>query len=39
MRIEGIQSQRGYKRRAHFGGNPATVALNLVEQQFAPAVE
>jgi putative transposase len=36
MKVAGIQSQRGYKRRHHYGGKPATVAPNLVEQQFDP---
>ena len=34
MRSEGIQSQRGYKRRGHYGGKPSVVAPNLVERQF-----
>ena len=36
MKVAGIQSQRGYKRRHHYGGKPATVAPNLVEQQVDP---
>ncbi|MEX0941674.1 MAG: IS3 family transposase [Pseudomonadales bacterium] len=34
MKAAGIQSQRGYRRRNHYGGKPAAVAPNLVERQF-----
>lgn len=35
MKSAGIQSERGYKRKAHYpGGNPAAVAPNLLDRQF-----
>ena len=35
MRAEGLQSQRGYKRRAYYGGKPANVADNILERDFS----
>ena len=35
MRAEGLQSQRGYKRRAYYGGKPAVAAPNLLERDFS----
>ena len=35
MKAEGIQSQRGYKRRGYYGGKPAIVAPNLVQRDFS----
>lgn len=35
MKTVGIQSERGYKRKAHYpDGDPASVATNLPERQF-----
>jgi putative transposase len=34
MRAEGLQSQRGYKRRNYYGGKPANVADNILERDF-----
>jgi putative transposase len=35
MKSAGIQSERGYKRKAHYpGGNPAAVAPNLLDRKF-----
>lgn len=35
MKSAGIQSERGYKRKAHYpGGDPAAVAPNLLDRQF-----
>ncbi len=37
MKQEGIQSQRGYKRRAtYLSGEPSTIAPNLLERDFNP---
>jgi len=35
MRADGLQSQRGYKRRAYYGGKPAVVAPNLLQRDFS----
>ena len=35
MRTNGLQSQRGYKRRGHYGGKPAVVAPNILERDFS----
>ena len=37
MRAEGIQSQRGYKRRGYYGGKPTHVADNILERDFSAA--
>ena len=37
MRAEGLQSQRGYKRRTYYGGKPANVADNILERDFSVA--
>jgi putative transposase len=34
MQAEGLQSQRGYKRRNYYGGKPANVADNILERDF-----
>lgn len=34
MRAEGLQSQRGYKRRNYYGGKPANAADNILERDF-----
>ena len=36
MRLAGLRSQTGYKRRkAHYGGQPANVAPNTLEREFS----